>query len=79
MGLALLVVPFLPASNLFFTVGFVVAERVLYLSSLGSCLIVVLGFVVLSRKGPTGQKVNLNKLIFQQDDKLTDCVARGFV
>ena len=63
MGLALLVVPFLPASNLFFTVGFVVAERVLYLSSLGSCLIVVLGFVVLSRKGPTGQKVNLNKLL----------------
>ncbi|KAK2573721.1 Protein O-mannosyl-transferase TMTC4 [Acropora cervicornis] len=57
MGLALLVVPFLPASNLFFTVGFVVAERVLYLSSLGSCLIVVLGFVVLSRKGPTGQKL----------------------
>lgn len=70
MGLALLVVPFLPASNLFFTVGFVVAERVLYLSSLGSCLIVVLGFVVLSRKGPTGQKVNLNKLIFQQNDKI---------
>jgi hypothetical protein len=34
------VITFLPASNLFFTVGFVVAERVLYLPSLGFCLIV---------------------------------------
>ena len=50
MGLALLVVPFLPASNIFFTVGFVVAERVLYLSSIGSCLITVLGFAALSKK-----------------------------
>ncbi|XP_073254700.1 protein O-mannosyl-transferase TMTC4-like [Porites lutea] len=50
MGLAILVVPFLPASNIFFTVGFVVAERVLYLSSIGSCLITVLGFAALSKK-----------------------------
>ena len=39
-GLVLLVVPFLPASNLFFPVGFVVAERVLYLPSMGFCLLV---------------------------------------
>lgn len=38
-GLVLLVIPFLPASNLFFRVGFVIAERVLYLSSAGYCLI----------------------------------------
>ena len=50
MGLAILAVPFLPASNIFFTVGFVVAERVLYLSSIGSCLITVLGFAALSKK-----------------------------
>lgn len=50
MGLAVLAVPFLPASNIFFTVGFVVAERVLYLSSIGSCLITVLGFAALSKK-----------------------------
>ena len=31
LSLALLVIPFLPASNLFFRVGFVVAERILYL------------------------------------------------
>ena len=30
LSLALLVVPFVPASNLFFRVGFVVAERILY-------------------------------------------------
>jgi len=57
MGLALVVVPFLPASNIFFTVGFVVAERVLYLSSIGSCLITVLGFTLLS-KNRLGKKVS---------------------
>uniref|UniRef100_A0A8D2ZQA4 dolichyl-phosphate-mannose--protein mannosyltransferase n=1 Tax=Scophthalmus maximus TaxID=52904 RepID=A0A8D2ZQA4_SCOMX len=39
LGLVLLVVPFLPACNIFFRVGFVVAERVLYLSSAGYCLL----------------------------------------
>ncbi|NXC13545.1 TMTC1 protein, partial [Corythaeola cristata] len=36
VGLLFLVFPFLPASNLFFRVGFVVAERVLYMPSLTS-------------------------------------------
>lgn len=31
LGVLLLILPFLPASNLFVTVGFVVAERVLYI------------------------------------------------
>uniref|UniRef100_A0A3Q1FK11 dolichyl-phosphate-mannose--protein mannosyltransferase n=1 Tax=Acanthochromis polyacanthus TaxID=80966 RepID=A0A3Q1FK11_9TELE len=39
LGLVLLVVPFLPACNVFFRVGFVIAERVLYLSSAGFCLL----------------------------------------
>ena len=64
MGLALVIVPFLPASNIFFTVGFVVAERVLYLSSIGSCLITVLGFTLLSKKR-LGKKVS-NVLIGQK-------------
>ncbi len=37
-GLALMAIPYVPASNLFFPVGFVVAERVLYLPSMGLCL-----------------------------------------
>ena len=40
---ALLVLPFLPASNLFFVVGFVLAERNLYLSVLGLNIFVVTG------------------------------------
>ncbi|XP_046569545.1 protein O-mannosyl-transferase TMTC4-like [Haliotis rubra] len=43
MSLAVLGVPFLPASNLFFRVGFVIAERILYLSCAGFCMLVVLG------------------------------------
>lgn len=39
MALAFLTLPFLPATNLLFYVGFVVAERVLYLPSAGLCLL----------------------------------------
>ncbi|CAG0920319.1 unnamed protein product [Notodromas monacha] len=39
LALCLLSVPFLPATNLFFYVGFVVAERVLYIPSMGYCLL----------------------------------------
>lgn len=35
-----LVIPFLPASNVVFYVGFVIAERILYLPSVGLCLTV---------------------------------------
>lgn len=43
LGLSLLILPFLPASNLFVYVGFVVAERVLYLPSAGFCLLLGVG------------------------------------
>lgn len=43
MALAFLIIPFLPATNLFFRVGFVIAERALYLPSAGFCVIVVVG------------------------------------
>lgn len=51
MALSLMVLPFIPASNLFFPVGFVVAERVLYVPSMGFCVLVAHGFKVLCRKG----------------------------
>ena len=50
-SLSLLVLPFLPASNLLFPVGFVIAERVLYLPSLGLCLLVAIGFERLQVRG----------------------------
>lgn len=43
VGILFLVLPFIPASNLFFRVGFVVAERVLYMPSMGYCILVVHG------------------------------------
>ncbi|XP_057366376.1 protein O-mannosyl-transferase TMTC2-like [Daphnia carinata] len=42
-ALSFLVLPFLPATNLFFYVGFVVAERVLYMPSIGFCLLLGAG------------------------------------
>ncbi|KRZ37540.1 Transmembrane and TPR repeat-containing protein 2 [Trichinella pseudospiralis] len=43
LALLLMVITFIPASNLFFYVGFVVAERVLYLPSVGFCCLVAVG------------------------------------
>ena len=43
LSLLLMLIPYLPASNLFFPVGFVIAERVLYLPSMGFHLLVSLG------------------------------------
>ncbi|XP_021172737.2 protein O-mannosyl-transferase TMTC3 [Fundulus heteroclitus] len=51
MALSLIVLPFIPASNLFFPVGFVVAERVLYVPSMGFCVLVAHGFKIVSNKG----------------------------
>ncbi|XP_001601753.2 protein O-mannosyl-transferase Tmtc3 [Nasonia vitripennis] len=50
MSLAMMILPFLPASNLFFPVGFVVAERVLYAPSMGFCMLVGYGWHILCEK-----------------------------
>ncbi|XP_015190840.1 PREDICTED: transmembrane and TPR repeat-containing protein 4-like isoform X2 [Polistes dominula] len=63
IGLALLVVPFLPASNIFFTVGFVLAERTLYIPSAGYCLLVVIGLQKLLKDAGN---LNLAKLEYEE-------------
>ncbi|KAL3881178.1 hypothetical protein ACJMK2_027635 [Sinanodonta woodiana] len=50
ISLLLTVLPFLPAANIFLRVGFVVAERVLYIPSLGFCLAVGVGVHNLLRR-----------------------------
>ncbi|XP_024147077.1 protein O-mannosyl-transferase TMTC2 [Oryzias melastigma] len=42
-SLGMLTLPFVPATNLFFYVGFVIAERVLYIPSIGFCILVAAG------------------------------------
>jgi hypothetical protein len=39
IGVCWAAITFLPASNLFFPVGFVIADRVLYTPSMGSCIL----------------------------------------
>ncbi|XP_013421827.1 transmembrane and TPR repeat-containing protein 3 [Lingula anatina] len=58
MSLAFLVLPFIPASNLFFPVGFVVAERILYAPSMGFCMLTALGFDIILTK------VNVKSLLW---------------
>jgi len=60
LGLALLVVSFLPASNLVFRVGFVLAERVLYIPSTGFCVLITLGIRQLSTISPEYHQVIVN-------------------
>ncbi|KAJ1475737.1 hypothetical protein T484DRAFT_1909170, partial [Baffinella frigidus] len=50
---ALLALPFIPASNLFFPVGFVLAERVLYIPSIGFAVLSAGGLAMLA--GPPGR------------------------
>lgn len=45
-----MIFPFLPASNLFFPVGFVIAERVLYMPSMGICILIAYGFHLMSER-----------------------------
>ena len=61
LSLSLLVLPYLPASNLFFPVGFVVAERVLYLPSMGFCMLVGFGAWHLIKK--TKNTILMKKII----------------
>jgi tetratricopeptide (TPR) repeat protein len=48
LAMALLIFPFIPATNLLFYVGFVIAERVLYIPSMGFCILVAQGAQQLS-------------------------------
>ncbi|XP_042366875.1 protein O-mannosyl-transferase TMTC1 [Plectropomus leopardus] len=67
VGMLFLVFPFIPASNLFFRVGFVVAERVLYMPSMGYCILVVHGLSrlcsVVGRWGTTVLSVSMLLLL----------------
>lgn len=67
VGVLFLVFPFIPASNLFFRVGFVVAERVLYMPSMGYCILVVQGLgrlcSVVGRWGTTALTVSMLLLL----------------
>ncbi|XP_004517548.1 transmembrane and TPR repeat-containing protein CG4050 [Ceratitis capitata] len=61
MGLAWLALPFVPASNLFFPVGFVVAERILYMPSMGYCLLIAYGYMQLEEH--LREKVMMRRLL----------------
>ena len=70
LALSLLILPFLPATNLFFYVGFVVAERVLYLPSLGFCLLVATAI--------SKSSIAINKLVKKSTlSKTGSACARG--
>jgi hypothetical protein len=49
VGLAWLVVPFMPAANVLFPVATIIGERLLYMPSIGFCMLVVHGAMLLWR------------------------------
>ena len=64
LSIAIIAVPFLPASNLFFPVGFVIAERVLYIPSMGFSLLVAFGYSRIMQKKIFSQKFLSFILVF---------------
>ncbi|XP_068628016.1 protein O-mannosyl-transferase TMTC1-like [Battus philenor] len=56
VGVMLLIFPYLPASNLLVTVGFVVAERVLYIPSIGSVFLTAYGIQLMWRRSVSGRR-----------------------
>ena len=52
MGLAMMVIPFVPSSNAFFPVGFVWAERVLFTPSSGFCILLAFALKRLEKSYP---------------------------
>jgi hypothetical protein len=61
VGVCWTAITFLPASNLFFPVGFVVADRVLYTPSMGSCILLAhaASELYLKRKSQQSRLLNL--------------------
>lgn len=62
IGLIFVFVPFIPSSNVFFTVGFVVAERALFLSSFGYVLLLITGIDILCQRFQMYSKVSQLKI-----------------
>ncbi|XP_065190275.1 protein O-mannosyl-transferase TMTC3-like [Sycon ciliatum] len=62
LAISILVIPFIPASNLFFSVGFTVAERILYIPSMGFSLLLGLAFENLLHRKITGKLVRVGFL-----------------
>ncbi|XP_032517766.2 protein O-mannosyl-transferase TMTC4-like [Danaus plexippus] len=50
MSVVLISLPFLPASNIVYPVGFVIAERILYIPSIGYCFLIAIGANKIVRK-----------------------------
>lgn len=50
MSVVLIALPFLPASNIVYPVGFVIAERILYIPSIGYCFLIAIGANKIVRK-----------------------------
>ncbi|KAH9496994.1 Protein O-mannosyl-transferase tmtc3 [Dermatophagoides farinae] len=63
VSLSLMIFPFIPASNIFFPVGFVVAERVLYIPSFGYCMLIAHGFGMLSYHFDQSNKKFIEKYV----------------
>jgi tetratricopeptide (TPR) repeat protein len=78
LSVALISIPFLPASNLFFPVGFVIAERVLYIPSMGFCLLVAFGYSRLCQKKIFNRKLLKCFIVFLISVHSAKTILRNF-
>ncbi|XP_038209319.1 protein O-mannosyl-transferase TMTC4-like isoform X2 [Zerene cesonia] len=64
LAFSLVIIPFLPASNMLFPVGFVIAERILYIPSAGYCLLVAIGFHKILQRRPLNISRNIMMVVY---------------
>ncbi|XP_034841025.1 protein O-mannosyl-transferase TMTC4-like [Maniola hyperantus] len=57
LAASLMIIPFLPATNIIYPVGFVIAERILYIPSIGYCLLIAIGFEKILQRKRQFQKI----------------------
>ncbi|CAH2068649.1 unnamed protein product, partial [Iphiclides podalirius] len=64
LATSLLIIPYLPAANILFPVGFVIAERILYLPSAGYCLLIAISINKLCCTNKKVYKVVITAYVF---------------
>ncbi|XP_039745283.1 protein O-mannosyl-transferase TMTC4 isoform X2 [Pararge aegeria] len=64
LATSFMLIPFLPATNIVFPVGFVIAERILYIPSIGYCLFIAIGLGKILQHNKINHKIVISVFLY---------------